>query len=415
MAAPRILAVAYGGGHIAMLLPVLRALRARLPGLHVDLLALTTARRVAQLQGESPLGYAELLHLLNDSERERALALGAALQDGNSHPDITAAETRAYLGVNALDLELQLGADAARQLLRERGRHGFYPIRFFERVIAALRPDLVLATNSPRSEQAAVDAAAAAGVPSLAVLDLFGLPGDAFAARTAHPDRVCVLAPAVADNLVAAGWPRERIRVTGNPAFDALHSGEARAAARQLRQRLGWQRRRAVLLAAQPEPRDHPDTRWGAGDALALALEAQLRAWVAQRPDCALLVRHHPNAWHRLPRLPDTDAVHFSVPGEEAIEPLLLAADAVVVQTTTVGLQAATLGIPVLSMRCSPGARGGLDYAALGIARGVALVDDLPRELDALLADPPAPTAWARPRLAADAVAQETIDLLPRN
>ncbi len=412
--ARRVLAVAYGGGHIAMVLPVLRALRRRLPGLHVDLLALTTARRAAVDAGESPLGYADLLHLLPADQQARALELGRELQDGNAHPDIAAAETVAYLGINAVDLELQLGIDAAQARIAERGRHGFHPIHFFRRVIAALSPDLVIATNSPRSEQAAVDAAAEAGIASLAMLDLFGLPGDAFAARRRHPDRVCVLADVVRDNLVAAGWAHDRIAITGNPAFDVLHEPATRAAAGELRERLGWTGRKVVLLAAHPEPSSHPATHWPAGDALPLAMETALRDWVHARPGAALIVRHHPNHWHRYPRLPDDAQVHFSVPGEEPVDPLILAADCVVVQTTTVGLQAATVGIPVLSMQCSPGALGAFNLARLGIAQGVADVPDLPAALDAVLARRPAPTSWARPMRAAEAVAGEALELLDR-
>ncbi len=410
----RILAVAYGGGHIAMLLPVLRALRRQHPDLHVDLLALTTAARAARAAGESPLGYADLLHLLDADERAQALALGARLRDGNTHPDIADDETLAYLGVNALDLQRRLGAEAAAALLGSRGRQGFYPRDFFGRVLRALQPDLVLATNSPRSEQAAVDAAHAAGIPSVALLDLFGLPGDAFAARSIRPDRVCVVAEAVRDNLVAAGWPPGGIAVTGNPAFDALLDPAWAQRAAALRAELGWQRRRVVLLATQPEPRAHPASPWPVGDALPLAMEDALRAWVATRDDAALIVRHHPNHWHRLPPRAAVPGVHLSRGADEAIELLLRAADAVVVQATTVGLQAAVVGLPVLRLGCSPAVLGGIDYAALGVARAVPDLDALPAALDALLRAPPPPGPWARHGMAADAVAREIAALLPR-
>ena len=410
----KILAVAYGGGHIAMLLPVLRALRRRDPELHIDLLALTTAARVARAAGESPLGYADLLHLLDDAERARALELGAAAMDGHTHPDIGADETRAYLGVNRLDLEWQYGADGAQSHYERHGRHGFHPVGFMRRVVDALRPELVLTTNSPRSEEAVVDAARAAGVPSLALLDLFGLPGDRFAARSRHPDRVCVLAPQVRDNLVAAGWPREIIAVTGNPAFDRLHDADTRHAAHALRVAHGWLDKQVVLLAAHPEPCAHPASPWPAGDALPLAMERALRAWVAARDDAALVVRHHPNHWHRFPRLADDARTHFSVPGEEAVDPWILAADAVVVQTTTVGVQAASVGIPVLSMRCSPGALTAFDFVALGVSRGVDDPNALGPALDALRAQRPAPTPWAQASRAASAVVDVAAELLDR-
>lgn len=412
----RLLAVAYGGGHVAMLLPVLGELRRRHPRWDIQLLALTTARRAAQAAGWDCLGYESLLPLLDAQEREQALRLGQELQAGNSHPDVAVSETLAYLGINAWSLRCQLGEQEAARRLAERGRQAFHPRLLFERVLRALRPELLLSTNSPRSEQAALEAAQALGIPSLAVLDLFAQPGDPFAARGQRPDRVCVLAEAVRDNLLAAGWEPERIAVTGNPAFDALHDAAAREQARELR--LRWARRwgrepgRLVLLATQPEAQPHPGSPWPAGDALALAMEQRARAWVEQRPEASLVVRHHPNHWHRAQRAPDTAQVHFSVPADEPIEPLVLAADAVVVQTTTVGLQAAVAGRPVLSLRCSPGALRGLDYAALGVARGVADLDELPAALDQTLAHPPGPTRWARPGAAAPAVADQAEALL---
>lgn len=410
--AQRILAVAYGGGHIAMMLPVLRALRQQRPDLDITLLALTTAARVAREAGETPLGYADLLHLLSPEEQAQALALGRALQPGNTHPDIAEAETVAYLGINAWDLQQQLGPEAAQARLAARGRQGFHPLHFFRRIVAQLQPDLVLTTNSPRSEYAAVDAANAAGIPTLAMLDLFAMPGDAFAARTRYPTRVCVLSEAVRDNLIRAGWPPERIAVTGNPAFDALQAPQTRAAAHALRKHHGWINKKIVLLAAHPEPRRHPATRWPAGDALPLAMESALRDWVYARPNAALIVRHHPNHWHRYPRLPDDAQVHFSVPGDEPVDTLILASNCVVVQTTTVGLQAATVGIPVLSMQCSPGALSAFNLADLGIAQGVDDVPDLPAALDTVLACPPTPTHWAHTVAAADSVAAEALQFI---
>ena len=437
-----VLMVAYGGGHIAMVLPVIRALRARVPGARIDLLALTTAKRAALEAGETPLGYADLMHLLSPAERRQALALGRTLQEGNGHPDIPEAETLAYLGINALDLYQRLGPDAAQEVLAKKGRHGFYPIGFLRRVIDHLQPDLVIATNAPRSEQAALDAAGDAGIPTLAMLDLFGISAapvagqlvsralrlptpssgsasffaDTFASRTRRPSRVCVLAGAVRENLVASGWPREMIAITGNPAFDVLFDPVTRDAAIALRKRLGWENKKIVLLAAQPEPRGNPASHWPSGDALAQAMESQLRVWVTTRADAALIVRHHPNHWHRYPRLPDTTQVHFSVPGDEAIDPLILASNCVVVQITTVGLQAATVGIPVLAMQCSPGALSAFSYAALGVAQGVPDVPDLPAALDFALDHPSPATAWARKSRAAEAVAREALALIaPRS
>ncbi|WP_449370436.1 UDP-glycosyltransferase [Thiomonas sp.] len=382
---PRILAVAYGGGHIAMMLPLLRALRRRRPDVDITLLALTTAARVARQAGETPLGYADLLHLLSPEEQAEALALGRALRPGNTHPDIPEAETAAYLGINAWDLQQQIGPEAAQALLDALGRQGFHPLHFFRRIVAHLRPDLVLATNSPRSEYAAVDAASEAGIPSLALLDLFALPGDAFATRTRYPSRVCVLSEAVRDNLIRAGWPPERIAITGNPAFDALNAQPTRAAGRSLRATLGAPQRRLILLALQPEPATHPASPGCHGDPhLPERILQSCIGAVRRYPDWTLIVRPHPS--QSLPALPDDPQCRVSA-ATEPLHPLLHAVDAVITGTSTVALEAHLAGRRVLQLLDSIAAPA-MPYAALGVADAACHLTDLPQTLATLLAQP---------------------------
>ena len=57
--------------------------------------------------------------------------------------------------INLADLHDRLGEAAARQLYEERGRWAFHPIGFMRRLMTKLKPDVVVATNSPRSEAAA--------------------------------------------------------------------------------------------------------------------------------------------------------------------------------------------------------------------------------------------------------------------
>lgn len=407
---PRLLAVAYGGGHIQMVLPVLRALRAQRPGLHIDLLALTTAAKVARAAGESPLGYRDLLPLFDAAERQRALDIGQALLAANTHPDVAPDESLAYLGLNAWALEQQLGPEAAAQTLRESGRQAFYPLTVMRRLIDHLRPALVLATNSPRSEQAALDAAADAGLPTVALLDLFARPGDAFAARTRRPMLTCVLSPAVRDNLLAAGWDAGAIAVTGNPAFDDLLAPAARAAGAALRTRWGGEAVRAVLLALQPEPLAHPAAPGARGDPqLPQRIVAAALAAVAPHPDWRLIVRPHPS--QPTPELPADPRWSISLPSAP-LAPLLHAVDAVVTGTSTVALQAHLTGAPVLQLLDSIAAAA-MPYRALGVADLDGRAADLPALLPRLLALPRR-TVNEAAGAAADRVAAAVLGLLPR-
>ena len=99
-----------------------------------------------------------------------------------------------------------------------------------------------------------------------------------------------------------------------------------------------------------------------------------------------MTVRYHPSDWHTYPRQPVQKRVHFSSPPVESIHPLILASHAVVVQTSTVGLESAVAGKSVISIENSPAAHIWFSLAQLGVATPSPTPADLPRVLDQVLA-----------------------------
>lgn len=394
-----------------MMLPVIRALRSRRPDVHIDLLALTTARPAAAAAGEKPIGFADLMHL---ADIPFATEWGSRLAEGNIHPAVDPAETSAYIGVNYWDLTRQHGADGARELYAREGRYGFYPIHFFRRVIRHFAPHAVVATNSPRSEQAALDAAMEEGIPTLSMIDLFAMASDPYLKRARHADRVTVMLPQVRDNLVASGMDPARIVVTGNPAFDSLFDPAQRQAAEDLRRSLGWEDLRIFLWAGIVERL--PSAREGiaAGTGFGEAAEAVLRRWCARRRDVAVIVRYHPNEAHLFAQRPPQERVYLSRPLRDALHPQILAAHTVVVTGSTVGVEAASAGVPVLSLESS-GSSGAMSYEQLGLSRGVPSLAALEECLDSAADSAVAPaTAQTQPGPAAPRIAQEILALAQR-
>ena len=379
--APRALFVTYGGGHVGMVLPVVRELEAQWPGVDCQLLALTTGHLKAKAQRPT-LGYHDLLHLV---DAHAARQWGERLSEGNTSPDVPIQETMAYLGINYLDLIAQHGEAGAAEIYRQQGRYGFLPLHFMHRVIEALQPDVVVATNSPRSEQAALEAAKGLGIPSVGMVDLFGLDSDTYVMREVKPDWTCVIAEQVRERLVNRGFAAEGVVVTGNPAFDGLFTEDNRRRANAFLVERGWQDLRPVLFAGHWEPQAHPATPVPIGQALPREIEAVLRAHVRQRPDLALMVRYHPSDWTHYPRRADEPRIHFSEPPKEPIHPLILAASAVVVQTSTVGLESAVAGKAVISVENSPAAHIWFSLAAQGVSTPCAQPMDLPHTLDQVL------------------------------
>lgn len=403
--------VSYGGGHVEMCLPVMRALRALVPDCDARILALTTAAAVARRAGERPLGYRDFCEGPDGAE---ALRYGEMLLGDQGHPDVAREESIAYLGLNFLESVRALGEEGAWQHWRLGGRQAFSPVRFMQRVLRELRPDVLVATNSPRSEHAAIVAAQTLGIPSLSMVDLFALPGDPYRERRVFADRITVLSEGTRRNLLEAGVPTERIVVTGNPAFDELAGPAAREAAVRFRAERAWGDRPIVLWAGHMEP-DDVDPRW-AGRALGEAVQESLLRCTLAHEDACLALRYHPNEWHRfVPPAPHA-RVHWSQPDREGLLPVLAAADAVVVQATTVGAQAHAAGKQVLGLSFSPLVqRSGMDYGKLGLGTSVPDLASLPAALESCLAAARHGAGTAGPQAgAADRVAREIVALIER-
>jgi hypothetical protein len=405
----KVLFVTYGGGHIAMVLPVIRAVRALDPSVECVLLALTTGHRRAQTEGMQALGYKDFLHLVDS---DKALEWGAQLHRHNQSPDVSDEESQAYLGINYLDLVAQHGAEGAATLYAEKGRYAFLPLRFMQRLIEHVAPDAVVATNSPRSEEAALRVAINMGIPSIALVDLFGLDSDPFVLRNVKPDWTCVLAESVRERLVAQAFSADSVKVTGNPAFDGLIAPSVHAQASEFLTRQGWQKRQVILYIGAWESVAHPATDIPSGRSFPIEIEGILRQYVSNRPQTALIVRYHPGDWFQYPRLADTPQIYFSEPPAQHIHPLVLASNVVVNTNSTVGLEAAVAGKPVISVENSPSVHHWFSLAKLGISYPSPTQHDLGATLDNVLAHGQARSGFKTDGQAARRVAIVVADAL---
>lgn len=387
-----------------MVLPVILALERSRPEIDCVLLALTTGHMKARAIRPT-LGYRDFLHLVDAGA---AKFWGEELSRGNFSPDVSPDETVAYLGVNYLELIAIHGDAGAAELYRNRGRYGFWPLDFMRRLLEDMAPDVVIATNSPRSEQAALEAARAMAIPCVGMVDLFGLDSDGYVIRVTKPDWTCVISEAVKQRLVAHGFEASHVIATGNPAFDGLFSSENKRLAAEFMARRGWHGLSPILWAGHKESAGDGLTSIHTGHEFALGAEAVLREFVRGRKDSALVVRYHPSEWHTFPRLEPQARVHFSEPSLESIHPLILAAKAVVVQNSTVGLEAAVAGVPAISLEYAPSIRESFSLAEMGVTTPCYSAGELPGILDGLLAT----QAGVSTDYASDAKASERVALV---
>ena len=366
---PRVLFVCYGGGHVRMVLALVRELERR-QAIEPVILGLTSARADVEAAGWRCLGFADFVR----PQDAAAVAQGERLARALPAMATDLRESAAYLGLCHADLVEAHGAEEAARLYAAHGRQIFLPVPTLTRIVRAVGAQAVVATSAPRAERAALLAARAVGLPSLCMVDLFAAYEIAWLRAPDFADRVCVLNEGVRQRLVDAGRPPGHIAVTGNPAFDRLGDPQLRQRGRQLRTERGWDGRHAVLWASQVEPERHPARTERGNVELPARIAHSLRATLASQPAMDLVVRPHPSEASVPPPAQERE---WLSPRDEDLHVLLHAVDTVVVMTSTVGIEARLAGkyvIQVLGSLYSDDA----PYVAYGIADEAVALPDLP-------------------------------------
>lgn len=324
---------------------MVRELRQR--GVPVAILGLTTAAAYFRRQGYEAFGIAELIEEMPDYAG--AFRTGADLAIGQpTHSVVSIRETHAYLGVNYLSLERNFGAEEASRRYAAGGRQSFQPLDFFRNLFTLARPAAVVATSAPRSERAAIETATALKIPSLCVVDLYAPYEIEWCAAKGFADRICVLNNVVANRFIARGVPAEVLAVTGNPAFDRLGNLDVNVVRAQHRAKLGLSDNdRLLVWISQPEPAVHPFSGVNGDPTLPTRVERELALGFADDAHVHIVMRLHPSE-DRGPTVKGP-RIRYGT-SDEPLDHLLAAADCILTASSTVGLEAAMLGIPVVQL-----------------------------------------------------------------
>ena len=186
--------------------------------------------------------------------------------------------------------------------------------------------------------QAFVRVAQQRGIPTIVMQD--GLACDKATWSWISADHIAAFSPALRDLLVSHGVSRERIVIAGQPRYDSLcEKRQIRTAASVRAAQVGLLKRsncgRSVLLATQP----HQDA-----GRVALAMETLLLI-----DDVTVILRPHP--LEPAAKYADHVSAHAGrvmLGTSMNIDTLLDAADVIVTEYSTVALEGAILGIPVI-------------------------------------------------------------------
>ena len=351
----------YGGGHVQSLVPIALALQAD-PKVDLTVIGFTTARATFEKAGVKAFGYDWLLQ----EEDKSWLEFARPHTPRSNHPDITQSETDAYYALGLKYLSRSSDKIQAISAFAEKERKAFLPVELFRELMSQNTPDLVITSTSPRSELAMQNAANALGIPAIAVSDLFLQAESSYICAQGYGDLVTVMGEYVADFLRSNGFTGQ-IAVTGNPAFDSLLKNDHKSSGHQLRSSLGVRPDQRLVVWICPS---------GAVSMIGKPFIASgkviecLEKICTEDPSFTYLVRQHPS--HPVVGEINLPSGHFCPP-DIPIETCLAASDVVLLETSTVGLQAALIGKPVVSMNAGDYP----PYAAMGLSQDVADLADV--------------------------------------
>ena len=375
MSRMRILFVAYGGGHIASLIPLIKALKPQ-KNIEIFTFALTTAQNSLEKEGIDFFDYTNLPFFTSEYVLKRGKELLSTLDTQK----INSEESIAYLGWNIIELEETYGVNEASKMYAEKGRNCFFPIRLMKKILQFYEIDFLISTNSPRSERAALEAASHLDVPSLCIIDGFAKYESEWISQPGFSKKVCVFSESVKKNLIKLGRPEEDILVTGNPAFDAFYVKFPKKKIKQFREKLGLcVNQKLILYASNPESDFHIfDGRIG-DVALPEKVLETLVEYIGEKEGYSLIYRPHPS--QQLQKF-DKAILSERIILDEGFDLLTLlhASDVVVTLASTVGVQAQIVGKPLICMNSSVYADD-MYYEDFGYVRRVNSLEELKEAL----------------------------------
>lgn len=349
--------VCYGGGHSKMVLPVSIELKKR--GWDCIVLALTMAGGEFALEKQESCGFSDFPEQLPCNTLEYGRVLAEQVSPGK----VKIQETIAYLGASYSELVEDVGCEKAAELYAAKGRRAFLPRRTMARIIQKIRPDVVVATSSPRAEKATILAAGDLGVKCLCMLDLFGVDSDDDVineiVKSGYGNKITVLGESVYRWLVARGRPSDEIEVTGNPAFDQYANSNIGSMAGEYRKERKWEHSNVLLWASHKNPSRPAESR---------EIDRLLVDAVSGFDNWKLVIRPHPG--EDLIPVVAHPSVYVSIPANEPLAPLLAACNGVITKWSTVGIEGLLLGKPLITLDyLLPG--GKATYSSLGLSIGV--------------------------------------------
>lgn len=366
----KILFCCYGGGHVQSLIPVIKKLNI-LNKYDIKVFGLTIAGEILRQNQIDYFSYKDLL--FNNPIIIRNI--GTQLSTTFNSQKVNKEETITYLGANMQELIDTYGIEKAEEFYEKKGRSCFYPLSLMTQLIQAEKPDLVVATNSPRTEKAIIQAASNLNIPTLCLIDGFAKYESEWIASPSFCKYVGVISNSVKKSLINLGKAEKDIYITGNPAFDHFLSPCSLDEQTDIKKRLFINKEQKVIMyAPSPEGSQHIFTGEPADSYLPEKTLDKLITFINVRKDLFLIIRPHPSQKFEL-NLGSLPNNIFYDQGND-LRLMLSISDVVVTFGSTVGIQAQLLNKPIICCNQSVYAND-IDYEDFGYVKRIHSINEL--------------------------------------
>lgn len=379
-----LLFVTYGGGHAHMVYPVVHALRKKAGAPSIHVLGLPAAKHTLKANGIEPLGFGDYIDPKKDAD---AIEWGRRLAREHHSPTIGVdlGDSIAYLGLCFKDLVTRLGQQDAEKLFATQSRRAFYPLTIMERIFDDIQPDMVITSNSPRSEAAAIATANARGIKNLIMTDLFTGLGD-YPLKAQH---ITFLNAVAKDMFIADGLVDTHISkcyISGNPAFDKILSLPNKKNPAWIRDHFPDAGSRRLVLHADMPAYWHPLKKCSHNKSVEEILEELEACYTATLQNgAAYLIRPHPSQDRAFYTKWVSGRKDAFLAAECNLHELLANIDLLIARTTTVALEAAYMEKKICQL--DAGFHSDMPLAKMGISWGVDGYDGLAAEIGSALKD----------------------------
>lgn len=370
----KVLFLAYGGGHVNTLIPIVSKVIAekKFDYTCIGINLAAEAFKKADIPCKTLSDYA-------DSEIMRK-GMPYADQFHDFSSVVSYVDSSAYYGFSVRDLEKEVGEEFAEEIFKVYDRRLFLPVDAMKEILKKEKPDLVVVTTMHRFEAATVIAANELGILSLRVEDLLGKVNRPFPDKilvqneeekqeyikngvsakkivlsselkndhleefadeifsiylNLQATKFAVFSEYTKENLMKRDIPEEKIEITGQPAFDQLK--DYMSSDKKLKQELGIPENSHVLVYLSQPLLEMPKV-----------FESIVKA-VSALENVHLVVKLHPNEDGKVQsQILEAYEIPASIVKSHKAPEVINIADIAMTISSTTGIESALMDKPVI-------------------------------------------------------------------